>query len=102
MRAITLGESDDDLLGPMKFALVVEQVDQGSVSLEVRANQAGKIVWFWRGHLVFDRYGKAVLPFWNYRLVFTRGTMAAKVAFTPDGDGSGWEAAKLVEGAPTS
>jgi hypothetical protein len=101
-RDISLDESDVDLLGPMQFTLLVKQVDPDSVSLEARANRGNQTVWFWRGLLAFDRDGKATLPFWGYRLVLTHDLMSVRAAFTPDGDGSGWEAAKLAHGAPAS
>jgi len=90
---IALDESDQDLIGPMDFALRVMQVDADAALLEARAYRGGQTVWFWQFHLPFDKNGKAVLPFWGHRLTLTQGHMVVKVDYTPDGDGSDWNAA---------
>ncbi len=83
-------ESDEDLLGPLDFALVVRKVGKTAVSLEADASHDGKFVAFWVGEESFDAQGKAVLPFWTHRLVMTRSGDGVTAAFTADGDGQGW------------
>jgi hypothetical protein len=95
---LVLDESDDDLIGPMAFALVVRQVYADSVALEARATRGGRTVAFWKGDVAFGPGGKAVLPFWSHRLTITNRVTELRIAYTADGDGTGWDAAKLAPG----
>ena len=81
----------------MDFSLVVKKVTAKAVSLEARAAKDGKTVNFWAGDLAFGDNGKAVLPFWTWRLVFTRDEKSVSATFTPDGEGAGWGDAKLAD-----
>jgi hypothetical protein len=94
---LALEYSQDDLLGPLDFKLMVRRVDAKGVLVDAEATKDGKTEGFWTAHLAFDETGAAILPFWTHRLVLTRsGDHAVKAAFSADGDGKGWFAAILA------
>ncbi len=91
----SMEESPEDLLGEMDLNFTVKHVGAGGVLLEADARKDGKSVLVWSGELPFDGKGEAVLPFWSHRLKITRRNKHVTAVLTPDGDGAGWDGAKL-------
>jgi hypothetical protein len=94
---LVLSPKDQDLIGPMDFALNFDQFDGDGAALYATARRDGKSVTFWRGTIKFDKANQGVLPFWTHRLLITRHIGRTidtlSVQFLPDGDGRGWEGA---------
>ena len=87
----SIAESQDDLLGPVPFSLIVKRLTRSGVALSAEAATGGKTVVFWTGTVTFGPDGKAILPFWTHRLVFTRADDKVLVALAADGQGKGWD-----------
>ena len=79
-----------DLLGDMGFGLAVRKISDSGVVLEAVVNQGSDYETLWKQTVAFDASGRAILPFWTHRLILTRTGKDLAVAFTPDGDGTGW------------
>ena len=92
----SMEESPEDLLGEMDLNFTVKHVGAGGVLLEADARKDGKSVLVWSGELRFDGKDEAVLPFWSHRLKIARKDKHVTAVLTPDGDGAGWDEAKLV------
>ncbi len=87
----TMQPSDQDLIGPVNFAIKASWLNFYNVELEADATIRGKHVILWRSPVPYDKDGVAVLPFWTHTLVLRRviGT-GVSVKFLPNGDGKGW------------
>jgi hypothetical protein len=92
----SMEESPEDLLGEMDLRFTVKRVSAGGVLLEANAQKDGRSVLVWSGELRFDGKDEAVLPFWSHRLKIARKDKHVTAVLTPDGDGAGWDEAKLV------
>ncbi|MGH7022278.1 MAG: hypothetical protein ACREEB_01660 [Caulobacteraceae bacterium] len=87
---LALTPSDTDLLGPQQLSLTVAGIDKKRLLLAVKVSEGKHRQGIWAFALPFEAGGTATLPFWTHRLKFTRSGKGVTVAFTADGDGSGW------------
>ena len=91
--ALHLTSGADDPTPTMDLELRLTGIGARQVWLEAAAMKDKSSIAFWKGQVLFDKDGVAVLPFWTRRLVLRRdGNDADRVvaALTPDGDGRGW------------
>lgn len=87
---LQLEPSDHDLVGPFDFYLVVRRVTAKEVKLTATVNRGKAWEDIWSYSVPFLSNGRAVLPFWSRRLVFTRSGDGVTATFEKDGDGTPW------------
>lgn len=69
---IVLEERDQDDLGPFELEITIADLTRSRIEVEARAVRDGKRVLVMKRELKFDGDGKATLPLWSRRAVFTR------------------------------
>ena len=89
-----VSESEDDLIGRMDFGIFLKKVAPQFVEVVAEAKFEGHYDDFWIAVLPFDDQGRAILPFWDYRLTLTRSAGGVTATFTKDGNGTGWSEVK--------
>jgi hypothetical protein len=88
--SLDLALDQDDTVGPMDFTVSIAKVGKSGVTLEVKARKDGASVSLWYGEEPYGPDGRAVMPFWDHRLVLTPVAGGVVATFPPDGDGKGW------------
>ena len=92
-----LDVSPDDLIGPMRFALVLRKVTATTIGVEATVTRANDTETIWQDALPRGPDGSAILPLWTRRLVLRPDASGVAVTLSSDGDGAGWRYVHLPD-----
>jgi hypothetical protein len=85
---VVLIESPDDILGPVRFSVILREVTDKRVRLEAVVRQGDIDETVWKGWLLFNDEGRTDLTLWTHRLVLTRSGQSVTAAYADDGGGA--------------